>query len=242
MPARGLVKGMWGRKRAVAIGAIAAGALLVVVQASAGSSARGTPELQAAVSAAASIKGVGASLQGVVRTARVERDRAPLPRLARTSGVDVTASGVRVIVVPRSGAVAATKTRRCGSRRRRRAERGRARAGARAGRGSRGSRGRPCRRRSFGGRTCTLADVVTGEEIAAMNAAGYTNAGYDGTGVKIGIIDGGFAGYAARLGTELPASVTTAGLLRRRADDGDRARHRRWPRSSTRSRRVPSST
>ena len=42
-----------------------------------------------------------------------------------------------------------------------------------------------------------------------MNAAGYTNAGYDGTGVKIGIIDGGFAGYAAKLGTELPASVTT---------------------------------
>ena len=42
-----------------------------------------------------------------------------------------------------------------------------------------------------------------------MNVAGYTAAGYDGAGVKIGIIDGGFAGYAARLGTELPASVTT---------------------------------
>ena len=43
-----------------------------------------------------------------------------------------------------------------------------------------------------------------------MNAAGYTGAGYSGTGVKIGIIDDGFTGYASRLGTELPASVTTA--------------------------------
>ena len=42
-----------------------------------------------------------------------------------------------------------------------------------------------------------------------MNAAGYTNAGYNGAGVKIGIIDAGFAGYGSRLGTELPASVTT---------------------------------
>ena len=108
MPARGLAKGMWGRKRAVAIGAIAAGALLVVVQASAGSSAADTPEFKPP-QRAASIKGVGASLQEVVRTARSSGSVAAA-QVARTSGVDVTASGVRVIVVPRSSAVGAAKT------------------------------------------------------------------------------------------------------------------------------------
>ena len=53
-----------------------------------------------------------------------------------------------------------------------------------------------------------VALAVTGEEIAASNAAASTAAGFDGTGVKVAIIDLGFNGYAAKLGSELPASVT----------------------------------
>ena len=82
---------------------------------------------------------------------------------------------------------------------------------------------------------------MTGQEIATLHAAGYTNAGYDGAGVKIGIIDGGFAGYAARLGTELPASVTTQDFC----GTGSRPRpptDRPSRRSCTRSRPAPSST
>ena len=51
--------------------------------------------------------------------------------------------------------------------------------------------------------------VTVGEEVAALNAAGYTASGFDGTGTKVAIIDLGFTGYAALLGNELPASVTT---------------------------------
>ena len=109
MPVRGLVKGMWIRKRTVAMGAIGAAALLVVVQASAGSSAAGTPELINVPPRAAGVKGVGGSLQGIVRTARVDGPGVAAG-LARDSGVEVTASGARVIVVSQSGAVAATRS------------------------------------------------------------------------------------------------------------------------------------
>ncbi|MFC2038477.1 S8 family serine peptidase [Chloroflexota bacterium] len=54
-----------------------------------------------------------------------------------------------------------------------------------------------------------LFDAVTSEGVALINADDWQGAGYDGTGVKIAILDGGFTGYAALLGTELPASVTT---------------------------------
>jgi hypothetical protein len=50
--------------------------------------------------------------------------------------------------------------------------------------------------------------AITGEEIAASDAAAFTAAGFDGTGVKVAVVDLGFNGYAAKLGTELPASVT----------------------------------
>jgi hypothetical protein len=50
--------------------------------------------------------------------------------------------------------------------------------------------------------------AVTGEEIAASDAAAFTAVGFDGTGVKVAVVDLGFNGYAAKLGTELPASVT----------------------------------
>ena len=52
--------------------------------------------------------------------------------------------------------------------------------------------------------------TVTGEGVGASNAAAYHTAGHTGQGVKVGIIDGGFAGYQQRISEgELPA-VTTA--------------------------------
>lgn len=51
---------------------------------------------------------------------------------------------------------------------------------------------------------------ATTEALAAMNAGAWHDQGYTGQGIKIGIIDGGFAGYQALLGTDLPAVVTAA--------------------------------
>ena len=58
---------------------------------------------------------------------------------------------------------------------------------------------RPIRRNAATG---YVSPAVTLHGSSAWQAAGLT-----GTGVKVGIIDGGFAGMAARLGTELPATV-----------------------------------
>lgn len=54
-----------------------------------------------------------------------------------------------------------------------------------------------------------LPSVYTSEGVAIINADDWHDAGYTGTGVKVAILDGGFTGYAALLGTELPSSVTT---------------------------------
>jgi len=43
--------------------------------------------------------------------------------------------------------------------------------------------------------------------VALHGSGAWQAAGLTGAGVKVGIIDGGFAGIAARLGTELPATV-----------------------------------
>ncbi len=51
-------------------------------------------------------------------------------------------------------------------------------------------------------------DVVT-EGKSLVKADLWQSTGFTGSGVKIGILDLGFADYAALLGTELPASVTT---------------------------------
>jgi hypothetical protein len=53
-----------------------------------------------------------------------------------------------------------------------------------------------------------MPDAITGEGVEASDASAWHAAGFSGAGVKVGVIDLGFAGYAARLGTELPASVT----------------------------------
>ena len=47
------------------------------------------------------------------------------------------------------------------------------------------------------------------EGVALSGADVWHNAGIDGTGVKVAVIDVGFAGYSSLLGTALPASVTT---------------------------------
>jgi hypothetical protein len=48
----------------------------------------------------------------------------------------------------------------------------------------------------------------TTEGVAASNVSAWHTAGYDGTGVRIAVIDVGFADYIDLLGTDLPASVT----------------------------------
>ncbi len=58
---------------------------------------------------------------------------------------------------------------------------------------------RPIRRRPATG---TVSPVVALHGSTAWQAAGLT-----GTGVKVGIIDGGFAGIASRLGSDVPAVV-----------------------------------
>ncbi len=58
---------------------------------------------------------------------------------------------------------------------------------------------RPIRRRPATG---AVSPVATLHGSAAWQAAGLT-----GTGVKVGIIDGGFAGISALLGTDIPATI-----------------------------------
>ncbi|MFC1990420.1 Ig-like domain-containing protein, partial [Chloroflexota bacterium] len=54
-----------------------------------------------------------------------------------------------------------------------------------------------------------VPDVVTSEGVALINADDWQSASYNGTGVKVAILDGGFTGHSSLLGTELPASVIT---------------------------------
>jgi subtilase family protein/hemolysin type calcium-binding protein/uncharacterized protein DUF11/WD40 repeat protein len=53
------------------------------------------------------------------------------------------------------------------------------------------------------------AEDVTSTGVYAINAQVWQTAGFTGAGVKIGVIDLGFYGYARLLSTELPAAVTT---------------------------------
>lgn len=68
-------------------------------------------------------------------------------------------------------------------------------------------------------------DAVVSEGVRTSNAGAFQAVGVLGTGVKVGIVDGGFAGYRARqAGGDLPASVTPvdfcAGELERGTDHG----------------------
>lgn len=50
--------------------------------------------------------------------------------------------------------------------------------------------------------------AITGEGVSATGANVWHSAGYTGAGVKVAILDLGFAGYQGLLGSELPASVS----------------------------------
>ncbi|MSO94996.1 MAG: hypothetical protein EXQ81_04275 [Thermoleophilia bacterium] len=127
-----------------------------------------------------SVAGFGSSSFQAVASAGRARGAAAAVGAAHAAGLAVTADGIRVIVVAHPGGVAA------------------ARAAVTVHGGT--------FERSAGD---LVQALVTGEEIATLNAAGFTASGLRGTGVKVGIIDLGFQGYAALLGTELPTSVTT---------------------------------
>jgi len=53
----------------------------------------------------------------------------------------------------------------------------------------------------------------TTEGLSVINAATWHAAGHTGSGVKIGVIDGGFIGYRGLLGSDLPASVTVRNFV-----------------------------
>jgi len=55
-----------------------------------------------------------------------------------------------------------------------------------------------------------VPDAVS-EGVADMGADVWQAAGMDGSGVKVGIVDAGFKGYQALLGSELPDAVTVWG-------------------------------
>ena len=50
--------------------------------------------------------------------------------------------------------------------------------------------------------------AVISQGVAAHAANTWHTAGYTGVGVKVGVIDGGFQGFSALMGSELPANVT----------------------------------
>jgi len=53
-------------------------------------------------------------------------------------------------------------------------------------------------------------DAVTGQGVAATNADAWHTAGIDGTGVKVAVIDSGFAGYTTKQASgDLPPALTT---------------------------------
>ena len=64
-----------------------------------------------------------------------------------------------------------------------------------------------------------LGAGFTTQALAAMNAAAWHAAGLRGAGVKIGIVDGGFQGYTALLGSELPVSVTVKNFVDGETDE-----------------------
>lgn len=61
-----------------------------------------------------------------------------------------------------------------------------------------------------------FAEAVEGiysEALAEMNVAAWRESGRTGRNVRVGVIDGGFSGYRALLGKELPAQVTVANFV-----------------------------
>jgi hypothetical protein len=57
------------------------------------------------------------------------------------------------------------------------------------------------------------AGSLTTEGLAAINGSAWHAAGYQGAGVKVGIMDVGFQGYTSLLGGDLPASVVAKNFV-----------------------------
>jgi subtilisin family serine protease len=53
-----------------------------------------------------------------------------------------------------------------------------------------------------------MAGGATTEGLAVINGPAWHANGYTGSGVKVGIVDGGFQGYTTLLGSDLPANVS----------------------------------
>ena len=72
---------------------------------------------------------------------------------------------------------------------------------------------------------------ITSQGVWTHRSAAWPDDGYTGRGIKVGIIDGGFEGFASLMGTELPASVrarcyTEVGLFTSNlADCGNNTQH-----------------
>ena len=52
-----------------------------------------------------------------------------------------------------------------------------------------------------------VADTVVSQGAEVHNAPLWNGRGYSGSGVKVGVIDGGFEGFTELMGTELPGAV-----------------------------------
>lgn len=59
----------------------------------------------------------------------------------------------------------------------------------------------------------TDALAALSEGVAAANGDAWQAAGWRGQGVRVAIIDGGFQGYTARLGSDLPGQVTAKNFV-----------------------------
>ncbi len=55
--------------------------------------------------------------------------------------------------------------------------------------------------------------AAVSEGVAAANADTWHTAGWRGQGVRVAVIDGGFQGYPARLGSDLPAQITVKNFV-----------------------------
>ena len=125
---------------------------------------------------------------------------------ARSTGLRVVRQKVRVVV--RSLPVSSRRERRDPSRPRHRgcANGFTARGARSAGRlaAARGRRAGDGDTRPGGGRSQGFGSPL--EQVGTLE---WQRAGIDGSGVKVAVIDLGFAGYASRLGSDLPASVAT---------------------------------
>jgi hypothetical protein len=65
--------------------------------------------------------------------------------------------------------------------------------------------------------------LVTSEGVAEIGASAYHAIGLDGHGVRLGLLDRGFAGIDALRGTEIPAHLTTRAFVGDPAGGGDLA-------------------